>query len=733
METAVLKKALYKTIGRNFNLVFNQVAMYNARHKSGARAIDRFFESLTDGLKLASPLAISIHQEQFRVEEEPFEPSINTSRMAAHFSKVGIESISFEKHLTREDLTFLLEVVTDLNTYASIDAMKKALAARSLTSVRLNYVTFRKITDEEAVIKRDLLNGETANTGGEELRKDDPLGGILDMMVANIVSDEVGKNITLDKMMAGTAELSTLMIASDLAAAEHPQAQGLVPGTSLQQGLQAFRQEVDAALVDEPDLDMADLARGVFELKNKLIRGIEEQKAKGVVYVDEASIRSEADDITDRVLVKLIVQEYRQGAVTVKRLAGIILRLVPASDEMKRILPKAKEALLKAGMRLSEYLLLVQELKEQLQSDELTRALERGASEIGLDGEDLVREIMDHPEQAAELICLAAEVRKTGDDDNILSELLVDYVERIGTGLAVSELEGTESSDGGKTRRVFSRIRSELLDSLKQRDLDAGILSDLEKRLTMRMEESLRLLQSRMLFKQVSKEDARDITKDAMLKMLRSYSDDEREFDAILDQVKSALSEKGMDSEHFNRVYDEMLADMEARQTEDPARKAPAGTLNRQSSLFVLENEVKRSLRYDTPFALLSFSILRAVPQQAGEAKDITLDDVVQAFMTTLLGITRETDVIGRLSLKMVMVMLPMTEGGNAKVALERFSKALKSIALRVNGIPFDIQFAGVATSFDPENMPTLKALVKVAQNDLQVMATRLTNLSRMA
>lgn len=728
MEKAALEKVLSSNICRNFNLAFNQVAMYNVQHKSGASAIDRFFESLTEGLNQVSPLAISMSQEQFFVEEEPFDSRINTTRMAVHFKKVGIESISFEKYLSREDLTYFLEVITDLNTYTSIDVMKTALEARSLTSVRINYAIFRKITEDEEVIKRDSLDGESTGTRDEASGKDTGLGSILDIMVANIVSEEVGKNISIQKMMAGTTELSTLLIKSDLAAVEHPQAQGLVPGTSLVHGLQAFQQEVDEAMAEASELDMADLARGVFELKNQLIKGIEEQKAKGIVYVEEEAIRREADEITDKVLVKLIVQEYDQGAVSAKRLAGIIVRLVPATDELRRILPKIKGALLGAGMPLAEFFLLVQELKQQLQSDELTRALERGASEIGLDGEDLVREIMDHPEQAAELICLAAEIRKKGDDEKILSDLLVDYVERIGSDLAVSELEG---ADGENTQQVFSRIRSELVGSLKHRDLDTSVLGELEKRLTERMEESLRLLKSRMLFKQVSNKDARELTKDSVLKMLQSYSDDEREFNDILDQVKTVLSEKGMDSDHFDRIYDEMMADMEARQQGDPAKKAPAGTLNRQSSLFVLENEVKRSLRYDTPFSILSFSIVKAVPKQAGEAKGVSTDDVVQAFMSALLGIVRETDVVGRLSLKMVMVMQPMTKGPNSKIALERISTALNSKVVNVKGIPFDIQFAGVTTPFEPENMPTLKALVKAVQNNLHSMATRLNNLQR--
>jgi len=72
-----------------------------------------------------------MNQEQFFVEEEPFESRINPTRMTAHFKKVGIESISFEKHVSHEDLTLFLEVISDLNQFVSIEAMKVALEKRS--------------------------------------------------------------------------------------------------------------------------------------------------------------------------------------------------------------------------------------------------------------------------------------------------------------------------------------------------------------------------------------------------------------------------------------------------------------------------------------------------------------------------------------------------------------------------------------------------------------------------
>jgi len=89
--------------------------------------------------------------------------------------------------------------------------------------------------------------------------------------------------------------------------------------------------------------------------------------------------------------------------------------------------------------------------------------LEQSAEAIGLEGEDLIQEIVRNPQGAAELIYLAAEIRKSGQDESILSDLLVDYVERAGTELTLDAIKSDEKVDGGKVNSIFARIRSELV------------------------------------------------------------------------------------------------------------------------------------------------------------------------------------------------------------------------------------------------------------------------------
>jgi hypothetical protein len=393
--------------------------------------------------------------------------------------------------------------------------------------------------------------------------------------------------------------------------------------------------------------------------------------------------------------------------------------------ELQRIIPKLKGALLDAGMPMTDYLQFVQELKEELQSDELTRVLEHSAEAIGLAGEDLIQEIVKNPQETAELIYLAAEIRKSGQDDHVLSDLLVDYVERAGAELTLEAVKETGDDVGPSVNSLFSRIRTELVDKLKGKDIDIDVLKKMEERLSERMEESIRHLKSSMVFNMVRTQDGRLPTKTDILKLLKTHATDDDELTAIVLQVKETLAERGVHEGMFQEIYDEIMSKQVPKEKEKP-KLTPPGTLNRGGTLFILEKEVLRTKRYDTPFSILSFKVVKAVPKEPIKPGSVTPEDIIAGFLSALTSIVRETDLVGMLGAKMMVVIQPMTTGDNAKLALERISNLLKSHEMIVNKIAFDITFAATVTPFDGEKAVDLKTLVKVAQTDLKAMAERI-------
>ncbi len=716
MDKASLQKQLSDTIGRNVNLVFNQISMYNVYHKSVIGSLERVYESFLEGFKILPTIALSLHQNQLFVEDEALDSRINTNRLTAHFKKADIQSLAFETGLTLADLTQFLEILTDLNRYPNADAMKEALQEKGLDNILINYFVYQKIKNDEQVVKSSQVAGE--GEGGPTTED------LLAIMAADILSEEAQKNISVQNLMQGPAEFSRMLIEEDLAAARKIEDGSVQPGTALVQSLNRFHKEVNGVIASKTDVNITELAEDIFNLKRQLIQGIEAQKAQGVVYLDQHIIDREVDEVADNVLIRLITDEYNQGAVSIKRLAQIVLRMTTDTAELQRIIPKLKRTLLGAGMPMADYLQFVQELKEELQSDELTRVFEQSAEAIGLEGEDLIQEILKNPQGTAELIYLAAEIRKSGQDDRILSDLLVDYVERAGTELSLEAIKETGDAAGGKVNSIFSRIRTELVDKLKRKDIDLDVLKKMEERLNERMEDSIRHLKSSMVFNQMRSEDARPPTKADMLKLLKTHAKDDDELAAIVLQVKETLAERGVHEGMFQEIYDEIMT-KPVKEEKEKSKLTPPGSLNRGSTLFVLEKEVLRANRYNTPFSMLSFTVVKAVPKELAKPGSVTPEDIIAAFIGVLTNIVRETDLVGLLGPKMVVVIQPMTPGDNAKIALERISILLKSNEMMVNEIPFNITFAAIVTPFDAEETVDLKTFVKVAQTDLKNLAER--------
>ena len=70
MEQEGLQRQLADKIGKNFNLVFNQVSMYNVYHKSVQGSLERAMESLQEGFDNQATITISLHQEQGAVKQQ---------------------------------------------------------------------------------------------------------------------------------------------------------------------------------------------------------------------------------------------------------------------------------------------------------------------------------------------------------------------------------------------------------------------------------------------------------------------------------------------------------------------------------------------------------------------------------------------------------------------------------------------------------------------------------------
>ena len=778
--------------GRAVALLFNRSMMYQPNHPFVEQSIDLFYDGAVSLLKTISPLVFILNREEFFVDEEPLDPRLNVGRLVTLFKTNGIQSISIEPGLERREILVFLEVFSNISKYAGVEGFKKAVFARGVVSIKVNHVRYKKVTDDDEVISRDTLKDLTPQMlAAEDEAKARKM--FMDTLLESVLTEEFTKTLTIDALMANPGTVSHNMIQADLeGVAAHaggppgpgpgagtgggPQtgsgdgggggpggpepgaagsgespadsggasggagrpagaavgpSRGIGHGGLLFQQLEVMRVEVEKHLEGQSNVPLADLAGAVFDMKKQLLEGIEAQKALGVAYENEAAIIEHANELTDRVLLELVKSEYQQGTITPARMAQILRRLVPEAAELKRLLPKIKAALLEAGMSHTQYLALVQELSKELQSEGLAHILQESGEAIGIDGDQLIAEFKRNPEQAAQLIYLASEIRKGTGDDNALADLLAGYVEQVGSHMAMGQAQ--EHDDPEHLKKVIHNIESTIVGQLGKMDMGEGILSKLEARLNERMETVLDQMRAEWIKARGQGGDGGErVGRQKSLSVLQTLEQSVSEHDElgeILKIVRSQVDAGTIDENDYKSIQKEISRQKQLIKERETDRVMPTGVIKASAMAFILEKEIARANRYDYTFSALAFSMVRIKPQAKLPAGGNTNEALMEAVLAMLARVFREVDIVGQLGKNTIVAVLPMIGRDDSKKALNRVMKILQGDPIEVRGVAVDFKFAGIAITFDGQHTPDTKSFIRVMSGRLQDMANRLKNI----
>lgn len=858
--------------GRNIALLFNRATMYDTSHPYVVQSIEQVHQTVEPLLAHISPLVFIFSQGQFFIDEEPLDPRINMSRIASHFKKTGIQSISFEKGVDKDDIRIFLEIASSLNSYPNANAMKDALQAKGVDFMKINHVFYKKVTEDDEVVSKEALKKVTPDMIEEDRLKSRKM--FVEALLESVLTEEFFKTLNIRNLVKNPAGLTRNMIQADLkgeighlegkggnvvegisgghghpgsGTAENGSArvnrqevprdmdqtdlkgqigpleqkggnvvggisgENSAPGSNtariasaggnshgtpgsggqghlqgdvksgtrsanaapsgntvespgptqapgigqagsageLKQGadsqtmadipegqgallymqLEVLEQEVEKNLSGQGSVEISELASAVFEMKHQLMAGMQAQKALGINYENEEEILEKSNEITDRVLLSLIREEYQAGRISTSRLAQILRRLVPDPAELKRLLPKIKSLLLEEGMSLPEYLKLVQDLGRELQSEGLAKIIHESSEQIGVDGEEIFEEMKKNPSQAAELIYLAAEIRKGTGDENALSELLVDYVERLGVKMGADVAEGEEGAGEKHLQKVMTDVKSNIVQKLASMDVKDDVLAQLEEKLNKRVDDMLDTLRLEWLKNQGAQSEKTPVKRLSVLQTLERSVNEKEELGEILKIVRSKVEAGEIDENDFRRIHAEILVQKEQIKDLEAGKGLPSGILKTEELVFFLEKEMARAKRYDTPFAALGFSLVKAKVRTKKGAEAVSRQSLMDAVLRKLAVIFRETDVLGQIGRKRVVALLPMTPESDGKLALRRSMRLLHLEPLDVRGTPVEIKVAGVLTRVDRESASDSKTFLQTLTAQLDDMAARIKNI----
>ena len=95
-----------------------------------------------------------------------------------------------------------------------------------------------------------------------------------------------------------------------------------------------------------------------------------------------------------------------------------------------------------------------------------------------------------------------------------------------------------------------------------------------------------------------------DIGKKTVFEMLEESVEEGDELQNILVQVRKQVDSNNIDENNFKQIHDEILKIKTEQQKRKKYKGLPQGVLNNINTLFYLEKEIYRSLRYAWVFVL---------------------------------------------------------------------------------------------------------------------------------
>jgi hypothetical protein len=683
MAAVPLQQKTAEQLARLFNVVFNSSMLYGSTHPTTLKSIAPFFDLLSKTLNETGAVSLVIDRESLFIEEWPIDKIINPRRILQQFEKSGIVSITFQNGCTHNEIELLIRYSGDSTSISPVAKIKDIFSQAGCAHIKLNYVRYGKITDDQAVVGREEIG---TSGSGHPLQQGPPAvqqGGTAASM------HQLEEILSLARLFEHP-EKSARDFAKNALDPAH--------GSEAIKSIAGLRESIQSG--DAPSIDL--LLNAVYELKVDLHEAISVQKETGKLLAAPEPLTNEMDQLTCDVLIKLVREEYGSGDIPVRRLAEIIRRMLPDTNELKRLLPRLKPELLNAGMSLSDYLQLIRTLNFEFESESLAHTLADAASGVGASVDDLVKAIRTQPDDAARLLVMASEIRNgVQDDDAQLSTMLTDYIEKVSTGLALDERHQTEEGGSKALRQMLEQLEHQLLDNLKKYGVDTPVISRVGALLAQRLDGVYDAAAAKWISSEL--EARPELSPQELSEQLVRMVGEQSQLDRLHDPVMAALTARGFDREQMEA----MLKKIAARIASGKMLKLPPGILSANNMQFLLDRELKQHYRYHTPFTTLLFTVVGLL--SGNGPRRPTRDEllfVLPNIYSVIRRSLRDIDLVGSIPAtgeETVFSLLTMTGPEGATIVRQRIQKKIESLALKLHDAQFTL-LAAISITSPPEN-----------------------------
>jgi hypothetical protein len=679
-------------LARLFNVAFNGALLYGGDHPTTKKSAEPFFAVLSAVLPSVKTMSIVYDRESLFIEDTCIDKVINTKRIMSQFVKAGIVSVTFEHGVRLEDIQSFIRISGVTHESTTVDDIASELNVAGVRGIRLNYIRYGKITDDQAVVGKDEYSGGTVG---------ETAGGTLEYKnLSRETLEQLQSIVSLSSLLEQPSKTASILKSG----IENPDAQ-----ESTLNALGELRKEITSS--NPPSLDV--LLNAVFELKNDLADAIEIQKATGRILSASEPVTAQVDNLTVDVIVKLVKEEYGSGSLSLKRLSQIVLRMLPDLNELKRVLPRLKNVLVEQGMPLTDYCQLVTLLDAEVQSEMLSGSLSEAAEGIGVSVKEIVTAIKAQPTEAARLIYLAAEIKQGAhNDDSYLSTLLTEYIEKVSTDLVIDRKEVSGPQGSQVLRSMLQRLEGQLVEKMKSYGVEGNVMLQVQNQLSSRFEQLVGHASDQWISTIIPDDQS---AADSAVAKITSFFGQAFTSEKARDTLVGALKNKGYNQQRIDLFFNRLTEQVASGQTTN----LPANILSSNNMLFLLNREIKLQGRYPIPLSTMMITVNKIsvdgtfrIPHS--DEFDILLPQLFSFVKKSL----RETDLVGSLGkpfTSAVFVIMSMTSEEDAERVSERIKSNLDSHKFVIGNDSVAVQLVVSVLFYEKDSGLNLKGFLELA------------------
>lgn len=703
-------------IAQLLNVLFNNATFYGGVHPSTKKSAIELGKILDDAFSESSLITLVKTGDSLYIEKNCVDQRMNVARFINTFVKTGIESISFEKGTSKENLGIFIAIFSNLEKYPSVESMNQALEKSGVEKIKFNYVFYKKVTTDETIIAKEAL--DNLSNSSESYKQNSSDNSEKKLMHENdqpnysVVNTQYQKsNKQMLNQISKIFSFRELVGNPDSIANSILTPAGNVSGTfDILSSLKEINKQISIKIDTEKDQPIDEILDSVFRLTSELRDGVEAQKEMGKIIMEEGLVIDEVDKMTYQAIIQLVREEYRKGEIPIKRLAHLISRILPDIMDLKKLLPQLKDALLEEGLSLADYLKLTKELHNELATDGILNVLQDGASDIGLTADDIVQAITSNPKESARLLVLASEIRQSVDGEaGNISDLLSDYIETISKKMALSSREATGGNGGDILEKIIHQIESQLVNKLKTQGIDNGVVKDVEDQLVKRFPKTLDKLKADWMVNVIT--EGEDLSSTNLVRLMNTVVHQQSDFISLKDPVEESLKAQGFDKKQIEDVFDTIANNIEKRKQ---TTSLPGTILSRNNTKFFLLRQIKECLRYNNPFTCIVISVTQVKENGKWVSADNELTThVLPELCTVLKGFLRDIDLVGtfgQLEDNNIFIILPMTKKTGANIVKKRIQKKITQIDFKVGLKQVELNIIFSITPFEKDKIPDYKS-----------------------